>query len=96
MGDDYKYSAEGDALGAVNNNAQWLKTKFKNTIRYAALGVVILAFYHLFAFFIGLPELGLYVDVAQPAWESLGIAQYDYVSNIFIGAAAAAVVWFMP
>lgn len=96
MGDEFKYSTEDDAVGAVNNNAQWLKVKLKNTIRYAALGVVLIAFYHLFAFFSGLPAVPVYVETVQPAWEALGIADYNYVSNIFVGAAAACVVWFMP
>lgn len=96
MGDELKYSAEDDASSAVNNNAHWLKVKLKNTVQYAALGVVLIAFYHLFASFTGLPAWPLYVETVQPAWASLGIADYNYVSNIFVGAGAAMVVWFMP
>jgi len=96
MADEYDYRADDTATGAVNNNALWLKVKLKNTIRYVALATVIIAFYHFFAPWVGLPAWGLYIETISPLWNQLPEATWNFTGNIFIGAAAACVVWFMP
>ena len=94
--ESWEYSADDTATAAVGNNVTWAKVKIKNTIRYAGIAVVLVAFYHLFAPFLGSPSWPLYVDVARELWALLPMAGYNYAANVFIGAAAAAVVWFMP
>lgn len=96
MTDEYEYHAGDTTTAAVSNNLTWAKVKLKNTIRYLALATVIIAFWHFFAPWMSTPTWALWVKASSALWVALPLGVYSWMSNLFIGAAAAAVVWFMP
>ena len=96
MTDEYDYHTDDTATAALGNNAMWLKVKLKNTIRYLALATVIVAFWHFFAPWLSAPTWPLWVEASAALWVALPLGSYGWMANLFIGAAAACVVWFMP
>jgi hypothetical protein len=96
MTDEYEYHGGDTTTAAVSNNVTWAKVKVKNTIRYLALATVIIAFWHFFSPWLSTPTWALWVEASAALWVALPLGVYSWMSNLFIGAAAACVIWFMP
>lgn len=91
----YKYSADGSYTGAASNKLVWLKVKIKNTLRYAGIAAVILGFYHIFALYINVPHVDIYLTLLgeYAGTTSLyGLASYNFA----VAVVGMIYVWFGP
>lgn len=96
MRDNWKYSGDDSAAGAIKNNVRYGWVKTKNLARYIGIIAVLLGYYHFFAMAVPVMPIVEQYNAVVISYSGATTAADLIWYHLAVGVVGSIYVWFGP